>query len=218
MNDFWLWTALVGLGAFHGVNPAMGWLFAVALGLQERSRAAVLRSLLPIALGHAISIAVVVAALWALHALVDPAVLTTGAAVVLIAFGASRLVRRHKARVGMRVGFGDLTLWSFLMATAHGAGLMLVPVLLQLPMGHQDTAGSHTHFRMVTAGLDTIGGAMTAVGIHTIAMLVVTGVIAIVVFEWIGLAFLRRGWVNVNLLWSLALIGAGVILLVPGFL
>ncbi|MEE9148500.1 MAG: hypothetical protein V3U27_13990 [Candidatus Tectomicrobia bacterium] len=217
VSDFWLWTAIVGLGAFHGVNPAMGWLFAVALGLQEQSRAAVLRSLWPIALGHAISIAVVVAALWALHALVDPAVLTTGSAVVVMAFGVYRLLRRHKARVGMRVGFADLTLWSFLMATAHGAGLMLVPVLLQLPMGHQPTVGPHGQFTMVTAGQATIGVALAAVGIHTIAMLAVTGAIAIVVFEWVGLAFLRRGWVNLDLVWSLALIGVGAILLVPGF-
>lgn len=216
MSDFWLWTALVGLGAFHGINPGMGWLFAVALGLQEQSRAAVLRSLVPIALGHAISIAAVVAALWVLHAVVDPAVLTAGSAVVLMAFGVYRLLRRHKARVGMRVGFADLTLWSFLMATAHGAGLMLVPVLLQLPMGYQHAAASHGHSTIVPAGQDTIGIALAAVGIHTIAMLAVTGVVAIVVFDWIGLAFLRRGWINIDLLWSLALIGAGAILLVPG--
>lgn len=192
----------------------MGWLFAVALGLQEQSRAAVFRSLIPIALGHAISIALVVAVLWALHAVVDPTVLTAGAAIILMAFGVYRLLRRHKARVGMRVGFVDLTLWSFLMATAHGAGLMLLPVLLQLPINQH--AGSHTHVAMVTAGQDTIGLAMVAVGIHTIAMLAVTGAVAIVVFEWVGLAFLRRGWVNLDLVWSLALIVAGAILLIPG--
>ena len=195
----------------------MGWLFAVALGLQEQSRAAVFRSLIPIALGHAISIALVVAVLWALHTVVDPGALTAGAAVILITFGVYRLLRRHKARVGMRVGFADLTLWSFLMATAHGAGLMLVPILLQLPPAHQHTAGLHEHFTMLTAGQQTIAVALAAVGIHTLAMLAVTGAVAIVVFEWVGLAFLRRGWVNLDLVWSLALIVAGAILLVPGF-
>ena len=211
MTTAWPWLTLAGLGAFHGINPAMGWLFAVALGLQRKSRGAVLWSLLPIAAGHALSVALVICAVGALRALVDPVVLQIGAAVTLIAFGLYRLLARHRVRVGMQVGAADLMLWSFLMATAHGAGLMLLPVLLGIPIGlHHD----HAHMA-VAAG---IGGsavtALAAVTVHTAVMLAVAGTIAIAVYEWVGLAFLRRGWINLDLVWVLALIGAGAILLV----
>jgi hypothetical protein len=204
----WPWVALAGLGAFHGVNPAMGWLFAVALGLQRRSRAAVLWSLLPIATGHALSIAMVVVVLGVLRSLVDFAVLQLGAAIAITGFGLYRLVARHRARAGMQVDGADLALWSFLMATAHGAGLMLVPVLLEMPIG----AAHHPNLPVTTAA--SAGAGLAAVGIHTLAMLAVAGVIAVAVYEWIGLAFLRRGWINIDLVWALALIGAGLILLV----
>src|SRR5215831_9900251 len=116
---------------FHGINPAMGWLFAVALGLQEQRRAAVLRALPPIVLGHALSIAVIVAAVLVARVTLPHRTLKIAAAAVLFAFGLYRLLRtRHPNWVGMRVGFGDLTLWSFVMASAHGAGLMLVPFFL----------------------------------------------------------------------------------------
>src|SRR5438093_430820 len=127
----WPWFMFAALGAYHGINPGMGWLFAVALGLQEKSRRAVLAALPPIALGHALSVGTVVALLWAAQAAVPAAALRVAAAVLLFGFGLYRLVRsRHPGWVGMRVGFRDLTLWSFVMASAHGAGLMLLPVLL----------------------------------------------------------------------------------------
>jgi hypothetical protein len=208
----WPWLTLAGLGAFHGINPAMGWLFAVALGLQRKSRGAVLWSLLPIAAGHALSVALVVCAVIALRALVDPVVLQIGAAVTLIAFGLYRLLARHRARVGMQVGAADLVLWSFLMATAHGAGLMLLPVLLGIPIGilHHD----HAHMAVAAAVGGSAVTALAAVTVHTAVMLAVAGAIAIAVYEWVGLAFLRRGWINLDLVWVLALIGAGAILLV----
>jgi len=210
----WPWLALAGLGAFHGINPAMGWLFAVALGLQRKSRAAVLWSLLPIAVGHALSVALVVAAVGALRAFVDFAVLQVCAAMTLIAFGLYRLLARHRARVGMQVGAADLILWSFLMATAHGAGLMLLPVLLGMPIG---IAHNHTHLAVAAAvGSSAVTG-FAAVALHTATMLVVAGAIAVAVYEWVGLAFLRRGWINLDLVWVLALIGAGTILLVSAF-
>ena len=214
MTAAWPWVALAGLGAFHGLNPAMGWLFAVALGLQRRSRAAVLWSLLPIAVGHALSIALVVAAVGVLRNLVDLAVLQVGAAIAIIGFGLYRLVARHRGRTGMQVDSADLALWSFLMATAHGAGLMLVPVLLHMPIG----TAHHEHAQMATATSvgSSVATGLAAVGIHTLAMLAVAGVIAVAVYEWVGLAFLRRGWINLDLLWASALIGAGVILLVSG--
>jgi hypothetical protein len=208
----WPWLTLAGLGAFHGINPAMGWLFAVALGLQRKSRAAVLWSLLPIAAGHALSVALVIAAVGALRAFVNFVTLQIGAAVTLIAFGLYRLLARHRVRVGMQVGAVDLMFWSFLMATAHGAGLMLLPVLLGMPIGilRHDPA----HMAAATAvGHSAVIG-LAAVAVHTTVMLAVAGAIAISVYEWVGLAFLRRGWINFDLVWVLALIGAGAILLV----
>lgn len=212
MTSAWPWLALAGLGAFHGLNPAMGWLFAVALGLQRRSRAALLWSLLPIALGHALSVALVVVAVSVLRAFVDFSALQVGAAVTLIAFGLYRLFARHRARVGMQVSGGDLFVWSFLMATAHGAGLMLLPVLLEMPIG----TAHHEHVHMAAASeiSKSAANGFAAVAVHTAAMLVVAGAIAVAVYEWVGLAFLRRGWINVDLLWVLALIGAGLFLLV----
>src|SRR5437870_6036037 len=145
MKVLWPWLVLVGLGAFHGINPGMGWLFAVALGLQEQSQRAVRRALLPIALGHAASIGVVVVAVSLLQAVLPEQLMRYLCAALLGAFGLWRLVRaRHPRWVGMRVGFRDLMLWSFLMATAHGAGLMIVPILLGWPDGNH--AGHAAHF------------------------------------------------------------------------
>jgi len=213
------WAALAGLGAFHGLNPAMGWLFAVALGLQQGNRGGVLRALPPIAVGHALSVALVVAALAALRVFVDVLALQIGSAVALIGFGLYRLRARHAGKVGMRVSGGQLVLWSFLMATAHGAGLMLAPVLLEMPM---DSMHAHHAHMMTSPASEGAGNSLTAivatalavVAVHTLAMLVVAGAIAVIVYEWVGLAFLRRGWINLDLVWVLALIGAGVILLV----
>jgi len=208
----WPWLALAGLGAFHGLNPAMGWLFAVALGLQRKSRQAVLWSLLPIAAGHALSVAIVICAIGALSALVEPVVLQIVSAVILIGFGLYRLIARHRVRVGMQVGAIDLMIWSFLMATAHGAGLMLLPVLLGMPIGilHHE----HAHAAVAAAVGSSLLNALAAVAVHTVAMLAVAGAVAIAVYEWVGLAFLRRGWINIDLVWALALIGAGAMLLV----
>jgi hypothetical protein len=184
----------------------------VALGLQRKSRAAVLWSLLPIAAGHALSVALVIGAVGALSALVDPVVLRIGAAVTLIGFGLYRLLARHRVRVGMQVGGADLLVWSFLMATAHGAGLMLLPVLLGTPIGilHHD----HARTAVAAAAGSSVVDVLAVVAVHTAAMLAVAGAIAIAVYEWVGLAFLRRGWINLDLIWVLTLIGAGVILLV----
>ncbi|MFC4350868.1 hypothetical protein ACFOW6_04850 [Fodinicurvata halophila] len=208
MSDLWAWTTLAGLGAFHGLNPAMGWLFAVGLGLQRKSRSAILASLLPIAIGHALSIAAVVLALALLSALINLTMLQLTAGIGLIVFGFYRLVARHKGQVGMEAGFRDLLVWSFLMATGHGAGAMLIPVLLELPMsqGH----ASHAQHGMMPGKGDSVATGLVAVTLHTLAMLIVAGVIALVVYEWVGLAFLRRGWINVDLVWALALIVTGI--------
>lgn len=201
------WTALAGLGAFHGLNPGMGWLFAVALGLQERSRTAVLRALPPIAAGHAAAIVVALALLEAVRAVASPRTVAVGSGVVLVGFGAYKLIRRRHPRwVGMRVGRWELCLWSFIMASAHGAGLMLVPVLL-------DVAPDPTHPVTGMAAamvVDPQGTAMLAVGIHTAAMLAMAAGIAVLVYDQLGLAVLRKAWINLDVIWAVALVGAGV--------
>jgi hypothetical protein len=219
MNETWPWLTLALLGAYHGVNPAMGWLFAVALGLQERSRSAVLRAFLPIALGHAASIAAVIGLVVAAQALIDLATLRLVGAGALVVFGLYKLLApmSHPRWVGMRVNFRDLTAWSFLMATAHGAGLMLVPLLLRLPRGvahaAHDMAGHTGHAaHMQMAGAATAPTSeLAAVALHTAAMFLVMAVVAVVVFEKVGLAVLRRAWVNLDLLWAVALIASGAL-------
>ena len=226
MNSTWPWLTLALLGAYHGINPAMGWLFAVALGLQERSRAAVVRAFAPIALGHAASVAAVVALVALVQTFVSPETIRLIGAAALIGYGSYKLFGRaaHPRWVGMRVGFRDLTTWSFLMSTAHGAGLMLVPVVLRLAPGavaHAATMpampmdGDHAHHMMMAAAPAPAPAAeLFAVSIHTAAMFLVMAVVAIVVYEKVGLAILRRAWFNLDMLWSAALIGAGVLSLV----
>ena len=201
------WLALAGLGAFHGINPAMGWLFAVALGLHRRSRSVVWLALAPIAVGHAASIFIVVAVVMLLGLVVNLDWLARAAGLVLLGWAAWhwKYGHRHRVRVGMQTGMAGLMLWSFLMATAHGAGLMLVPLVLPLCLAGSPAA------ELTAAGSLTVS--LAAVGVHTTAMLATTGAVAAAVYEWIGLAFLRRGWINLDLVWVLALAGAGVILL-----
>lgn len=177
MNGLWFWVTLAALGAFHGLNPAMGWLFAVTLGFQQRDRRAVLHALGPIALGHALSIAVVVAIYTGARAVISPRALALGSIVTLLGFGAFKLLRPlvHFRWVGMRVGPGQLTLWSFLMATGHGAGLMLLPAFGATAA--ITAADSNPHISM--AGITTLqtGPAVLAVALHTLSMLAVAGVI-----------------------------------------
>jgi hypothetical protein len=214
VSELWPWLALAGLGLFHGINPAMGWLFAVGLGLQRGSGAAVLQALPPIALGHAAAIAVAVAVVAVARPAIDLTLLRLAAAVCLIAFGIYHLLRgyRHQFRFGMQVGFFDLTLWSFLMATAHGAGLMVMPVLLELPAEAAPAHGSHGAVLSAFAG--SLWTGLVAVVVHTAAMLLAAGLIAWVIFAWIGLAVLRRAWINLDLVWSAVLIGTGAVFLV----
>ncbi|WP_437895524.1 hypothetical protein [Sorangium sp. So ce124] len=204
------WLTLALLGAYHGVNPGMGWLFAVALGLQEKSSGAVRRALVPIALGHAASIGLTVALLGVGLASVPAAALRWLTAAALVAFGVLKLVRpRHPRWVGMRVGFRDLTWWSFLMATAHGAGLMLLPVFL---LGEGNPAPCHGGCHDA-AGLSLASplGYLAAVLVHTAAMMVAAAAVALVVYHKLGVAILRTAWFNLDRAWAVALIGAGVI-------
>jgi hypothetical protein len=202
------WLVLAGLGAFHGLNPAMGWLFAVALGMHRKSRRVVWLSLVPIALGHAVSIAVVVFAVVAVGTVVDQSLLEVMAGALLLGWAAYHAVygHRHRVRVGMQTGLAGLGLWSFLMATSHGAGLMLVPMLIPLCL-------AATPARELTAE-GSLPVALAAIGVHMAAMLGVTAAIATIVFEWLDLGFLRRGWINLDTLWTGALAITGLILII----
>jgi hypothetical protein len=207
MSELWPWLALAGLGAFHGVNPAMGWLFAVALGLHRHSRAVVLEALIPIAIGHALAILAVALAVVLLGMVVDQRLIRIAAGILLIGWAAYHTLygSRHRVRFGMQVGMLGLGAWSFLMASAHGAGLMLVPVLIPLCLAASPAQ------ELSAAGSVPI--TLAAVGVHTFAMLATTGTIAVVVYQWFGVGFLRRGWVNLDLIWTIALVATGLILL-----
>jgi hypothetical protein len=221
-QENWPWLALIALGAYHGLNPAMGWLFAVSLGLQEGRREAVIKAFWPIALGHGAAVTLVAAAVLSLQVVVPLELLSYVGGSALILFGLYKLLRRkHPRWVGMRVGFKDLTAWSFIMASAHGAGLMLVPVLLKLSgtmqvMEHQaheehEHWGHSVHLFLTNpAAL----GDIAAVGVHTVSMFAVMAAVALVVYDRLGLMILKRAWFNVDLLWAAALVGAGVITLV----
>ena len=207
MTAGYVWIALFFLGCYHGINPGMGWLFAVALGLQERSRAAVFRAVIPIAAGHVVSVAIVVGiALWA--STVFPHVIVhRAAAAVLLAFGAYRLLRlRHPRWVGMRVGFWGLMLWGFLMASAHGAGLMLLPFVTA---GDSRMADMPMHTAAVSA---TLTGWLM-IGVHTLGYFFAMTLVAFLVYTYFGVSFLRSAWLNVDLVWAVALFITGIIAL-----
>jgi hypothetical protein len=193
----WGWPALFLLGAYHGINPGMGWLFAVARGMQEHTTKAVARALVPITLGHALSIGLVLALAGLIQIVLPLGYVKMVVAVALISLGILRILRRrHFAWGGMQVGFRDLTVWSFLMASAHGAGLMVLPITM--PMEHD-----HMHMTGITATI-----------VHTLGYLSVTALVALLVYRKFGLALLRKAWFNLDLVWAAALIVTGCVALV----
>lgn len=229
----WPWISLAFLGAFHGLNPAMGWLFAVALGFQEKRLRAVVNALGPIALGHGLAIAMIAVPFGLLGLVIpqDPLLVIIG--LVLLGFAGYKIATRfrHPRWVGMRVKPHELLLWSFLMATAHGAGLMIVPVLAGMRgdavpsalagsehaehtagMMHMEETAPH----QVSAGGDAFGSAVAAVMLHSAAMLAVTGLIAIIVFRKVGVEVLRRAWINLDLIWVGAFVVTGAVTLSLG--
>jgi hypothetical protein len=210
MGSTALWLMLL-LGAYHGINPGMGWLFAVALGMQEQKGSAVARALVPIALGHALSIGIVVLAAAFLGMALPREAICYPVAALLFGLGIFSVVRHHHPRwVRMQVGFRDLTLWSFLMASAHGAGLMLLPVLLgSRTVEAADHLAGHHHTSAAASPL----AAVLATAVHTIGYLAVTGLIAWVVYSKLGLAVLRKAWLNLNLVWAAALVVTSVVTL-----
>lgn len=206
------WSAVAFLGAFHGINPGMGWLFAVALGLQQGSVRGVWRALPPIALGHAAAVGAVLL-IAALAQMVAPLpVIKIVMASVLVAFGLYRLWRhRHPRFGGMRVGFRDLTIWSFLMATAHGAGLMVLPFVMSMSDDVMAAGGGHNHGMAVTsAGVPWLGA--MALTLHTLTYLSVLAVVAWIVYRKLGLALLRSAWFNLDWFWAAALVVTGLLI------
>jgi hypothetical protein len=217
LHTLWPWLTLVALGAFHGINPGMGWLFAVALGLQERRLGAVTRALGPIALGHALAIGAAALAIVTLGVVIPQRLLLTLAGALLLGFAAYKVASRfrHPRWVGMRVTPRQLVLWSWLMASAHGAGLMLIPVLIELrgegvpsALAHASHPGHH-----MPGASDALLPALAAVGVHSAAMLAVAALLAIVVYQQLGVEILRRAWLNLDLIWVGALAVTGTIAL-----
>jgi hypothetical protein len=212
-GSWWGWIALFLLGVYHGINPGMGWLFAVALGLQEKSGRAVWRAIVPIATGHVAAIGAALLAVTLFHHWIPMEPLKWTVAILLVGLGAYRLFRcRHPRGVGMRVSRVRLAWWSFLMASAHGAGLMLLPVLFGMSAAHAAGAHAHDHGRAMFGGPLA---AFSAVGVHTAGYLLVTCGVAWLVYEKLGVALLRRAWINLDLIWAVALLvtGAAVLLL-----
>ena len=216
----WPWAALLLLGAVHGLNPGMGWLFAVALGLQERDRRAVWGALGPLALGHALAIAAALLVAAAVGLVVPTAGLRWIVAAALLGFAVVRLRRHtHPRWATMRVSARDLTLWSFLMASAHGAGLMALPFALAAEAGHAShrahvphAHGAHAAVMAALPGGSAAG--LLATVAHTAGYLVVLMLVAVLVYERLGLRMLRTAWINLDLVWSAALACTAVLIVV----
>ena len=212
MHGIWPYVTLGLLGAYHGINPGMGWLFAVGIGMQERSRRAVLRSLLPIAIGHECSILLIAAIVLGLGLLADSSALHVGAGVTLIAFGVFRFLRPHAhfRWTSMAVNRRELSWWSFLMSTAHGAGLMVTPVIVSASAAATARASSDHEIQHVKMASLSLLGSGCALLLHVATMILVMGIVAVVVYDKLGVAIVRQAWVNTEWLWAGAFVLAGV--------
>ena len=209
--------ALLSLGALHGLNPGMGWLFAVAVGVQHGERRAVWRALGLLALGHALAIAAAVAITLGLGVVLPSAGVHWGAAALLISLGVWQLRgHRHPGlgrwRVGLRASGRELILWSFIVATAHGAGLMAAPFALRaVGAGVANHAGHASHSSVALASVVSVDWpTLWATSVHTSGYLLVTAVLAVLVYERAALHLVRRAWINFDLVWAAALVLTGV--------
>lgn len=204
------WHAMVFLGAYHGINPGMGWLFAVALGMQQGRARGVWRALPPIALGHAVAVGVVLLFVGLAQVVIPMDTLRVLVAVMLTMLGLYRLWRhRHPRFGGMQVGFRDLTVWSFLMASAHGAGFMVVPFVMSEPP--MLSAAGHEHMHHMAAATNGAATGGIAVAIHTLSYLVVMTLAAWIVYHKLGLSLLRKAWLNMDWVWAGALVLTGLV-------
>jgi hypothetical protein len=205
MHGLTLLLAIAALGAYHGANPAMGWLFAVSLGMQDGSRRSVVRALPAIAIGHELAVVLVAVVVSTLGLLADPALLQVGAATALIGFGVFRFLRPrwHPRWTRMRVRGRELVVWSFLMSSAHGAGLMVAPLLIA-----GAATGAHQHDLIPAGNLDLRETALL-VTVHAAVMIAVTSAIALWVYSRFSTQLLRRIWPNLDGVWAAAFIVSG---------
>ncbi len=228
--DLLPWLMLIVLGAFHGLNPAMGWLFAVSLGFQEGRTGAVVKALGPIATGHFLAIAAIALPIALLQVVVPGSMVMFLGGAAMLGYAAYKVATRfrHPRWVGMRVTSLELVSWSALMAAAHGAGLMLIPALTSFSHDRPAAAidgsmsGDHAHhLSMATSqgsGDPALLMAIAAVVLHSLAMLVTMGVVAVLIYRWIGVGILRRAWINLDVIWTGALAAAGAITLAAAIL
>ena len=209
MSTTALWLTVVALGLYHGVNPAMGWPLAVANGMAERRARAVFATLLPLGGGHFLAIAVALAPFaWLGWYLEWSRAIRIGAGAAVLLFGAFRLVHRRHPRALARIPPTRLAWWAFLMATAHGAGLMLVPFMLGLCAGPRPGAVGHAAVMDSLTGANA-GTAMLVAVAHALASLLAGVGMAWVVYRYVGLRFLRRAWLNLDAVWGASLVLAG---------
>lgn len=210
--------ALLSLGALHGLNPGMGWLFAVALGVQRGDRRTVWRALGPLALGHALAIAAAVAIALEFEVVLPSIGVRWVAATLLLGLGVWQLRGHRHAGLGRwrPGGLGasgrELVAWSFVVASAHGAGLMAAPFALRAVrsgvMGH---SGHASHSSAALASVASVDWpTLWATTVHTVGYLLVTGLLAVVVYERAALHLVRRAWINFDLVWGAALVLTGV--------
>ena len=202
-----LWWAVVASGIYHGVNPGMGWPLAVSAALMERAHGALLKALAALAAGHLAAMAAILFPFSALMALAAwQREIQIGASLLVIALGLYLLVNRRHPRFLARVPPSRLALWSFLAAMAHGAGLMLVPIYLGICRTVETDAG---HAAADTLMQGNAGIAATVAVAHTLAMSLSGGIIAAGVYAWLGLRFLSRSWLNLDVLWASSLVLVG---------
>lgn len=216
-TDLWAWLSLAGLGLFHGLNPAMGWLFAVALGLQEQRLSAVLAALPPIVLGHTAAIALTALLIAALGIVIPTSILLTATGAVLVLFTAWRIWRRFRhPRTRFRATKYELALWSFFMASAHGAGLMVAPLLVAILNSRSTALQTSGHTAHAEAFTHSVGLALAAVLVHSAALYATMTIVAVIVYRELGLELLRRAWINVDLIWIAVLGLTGLLTLLLG--
>lgn len=204
-----LWWAVVVSGIYHGINPGMGWPLAVSAALMDRARGSLYRALLALAAGHLLAMAAILFPFSALLFLAEwQRVIQIGAAILVIGLGVYLLFNRRHPRFLARVPPSRLALWSFLAAMAHGAGLMLVPIYLGICRTIETDAG-HAAASGLMAG--NAGVAALVAVVHTLAMTLSGGALAIGVYHWLGLKFLSKSWFNLDIVWAFSLILVGAI-------
>jgi hypothetical protein len=206
-----LWLAVVASGLYHGINPGMGWPLAVSAGLMQKSPRALVAALGPLSAGHLLAMLSVLLPFALLATLVEwQRQIQIGASLLVIGFGIFRLLDRRHPRALARIAPAQLGLWSFAVAIAHGAGLMLVPIYLGLcRLGDLD----HGHEAAGALIQSNLGMAVLVSVVHASAMIATGGVLAWLVYRYLGLKFVSRSWFNLDAIWAVSLILVGALAL-----